>query len=43
MTAALPDPKYYSATNQTANVKPSMLVGLCKVVYVVKLLTGRLP
>jgi hypothetical protein len=28
MTAALPDPEYYSATNQTASVKPSMLVGL---------------
>jgi len=28
MTEAFPHPKYYSATNQTANVKLSMLVGL---------------
>ena len=43
MTEAFPHPEYYSPTNQAANVKPSMFVGLYKVVYVVKLLTGRLP
>jgi hypothetical protein len=40
MTEAKPHPEYYSPTNQTAKVKPSMLVGLYEVVYVVKLLTG---
>jgi hypothetical protein len=40
MTEAFHHPEYYSATNQTAKLKPSVLVGLYKVVYVVKLLIG---
>ncbi|GAC21174.1 hypothetical protein GARC_4232 [Paraglaciecola arctica BSs20135] len=43
VTEAFLAPEYYSATNQTSNVKPSMLVGLYKVVYIVKVLIGKLP
>ncbi|AGH46440.1 hypothetical protein C427_4338 [Paraglaciecola psychrophila 170] len=40
MTETFLHPKYYRPTNQTAKVKPAKLVGLYKVVYEVKLLTG---
>ena len=43
MTVAFFCPAYDCPTNQTAKLKPLTLVGLYKVVYVVKLLIGILP